>query len=58
MASTCACQEAIWLKRLCSNVGYDVGKITVFCDNHSAICLTKNPIFHARTKHIDVSLCT
>ena len=23
-------------------------------DNHSAICLAKNPTFHARTKHIDV----
>ena len=24
------------------------------CDNTSAICLTKNPIQHFRTKHIDV----
>lgn len=24
------------------------------CDSQSAICLAKNPTFHARTKHIDV----
>ena len=24
------------------------------CDNTSAICLTKNPIQHSRTKHIEI----
>ena len=24
------------------------------CDSQTAICLTKNAMFHARTKHIDV----
>ena len=24
------------------------------CDNTSAICLTKNPIQHCRTKHIEI----
>ena len=26
----------------------------IFCDNTSAICITKNPVHHKRTKHIDV----
>jgi len=54
MAATHARKEAIWLKRLCSDVGFNVGKITICCDNQSAICLAKNPNFHARTKHIVV----
>ena len=54
MASTRACQEAVWLKCLCSDIGYDAGRITFFCDSQSAICLAKNPTFHARTKHIDI----
>lgn len=28
--------------------------MTIYCDSQSAICLAKNPTFHARTKHIDV----
>ena len=29
-------------------------KVSLLCDNESAIKLTKNPVQHARTKHIDV----
>ena len=54
MASTHASQEAIWLKCLCSNFSYDVGRITILCDSHSGIFLANNTTFHARTKHIDV----
>lgn len=28
--------------------------ITVFCDNQSAIELSKNAVFHKRSKHIDI----
>ena len=27
---------------------------TLHCDSQSAIMLAKNPVFHAKTKHIDV----
>ena len=54
MAPTLACQEVVWLKRLCSDIGYDVGRITILCDNESVICLAKHPAFHARTKYIDI----
>lgn len=30
------------------------GILTVFCDNMSAICISKNPVQHSRTKHIDI----
>ena len=30
------------------------GSTTLFCDNKSAISMAKNPVFHSRTKHIDV----
>jgi len=34
--------------------GIDVGCIPIFCDNTSTINMTKNPVHHKRTKHIDV----
>lgn len=54
MATSHACKEAIQIKRLCYDIVLDVGKITIYCDSQSAICLAKNPTFHVKTKHIDV----
>eukprot|EP00268_Persea_americana_P008044 TRINITY_DN13089_c0_g1_i1.p1 TRINITY_DN13089_c0_g1~~TRINITY_DN13089_c0_g1_i1.p1 ORF type:complete len:530 (+),score=94.20 TRINITY_DN13089_c0_g1_i1:90-1592(+) len=63
-AISCACQ-AIWLKRMLEELHCcQEGSIPVFCDNSSAIKLSKNPVFHGRSKHIDVryhflrDLCT
>ncbi|KAG8498762.1 hypothetical protein CXB51_005210 [Gossypium anomalum] len=49
-----ACKEAIWLKGLFSEFNEDLQISTVFCDSQSAIFLTKDQMFHERTKHIDV----
>ncbi|KAG8501075.1 hypothetical protein CXB51_003199 [Gossypium anomalum] len=54
MAITEACKEAIWLKGLFSELNEDLQISTVFCDSQSAIFLTKDQMFHDRTKHIDV----
>ena len=39
------------LKDLCCE---QEGAIELWCNNRSAIAMTKNPAFHARTKHIEV----
>ncbi|KAG8488863.1 hypothetical protein CXB51_016741 [Gossypium anomalum] len=54
MAITEACKEVIWLKGLFSELNEDLQISTVFCDSQSAIFLTKDQMFHERTKHIDV----
>ncbi|KAG8474177.1 hypothetical protein CXB51_033819 [Gossypium anomalum] len=54
MAITEACKKAIWLKGLFSELNKDLQISTVFCDSQSAIFLTKDQMFHERTKHIDV----
>ena len=54
MVATHACKEAIWIRRLCYNIGVDVGQITICFNSQSVNFLAKNPTFHARTKHIDV----
>lgn len=37
-----------------SDYGFEVERLTIFCDNISAINISKNPIKHSRTKHIDI----
>ena len=54
MAITEACKEAVWLKGLFSELNEDLQISTVFCDSQSVIFLTKDQMFHERTKHIDV----
>ena len=49
-----ACKEAIWLACLVRDLGITVEMPTLHCDSQSAIMLAKNPVFHAKTKHIDV----
>jgi hypothetical protein len=53
MASA-AC-ELIWLKGLLSELGFPSSiPITLFCDNQAAMHIAANPVFHERTKHIEV----
>ncbi len=58
VASCDAAKEGVWLKRLLSEMmpGFN-GPIPLMCDNQSAIQLVRNPVFHQRTKHIDVRFC-
>ena len=49
-----ACQS-IWIKRIMKTLGFkNQNKILVLCDSNSAIQLSKNPVFHGRSKHIDI----
>ncbi|KAG8491200.1 hypothetical protein CXB51_014356 [Gossypium anomalum] len=54
MAIAEACKKVIWLKGLFSELNEELQIGTVFCDSQSAIFLTKDQMFHERTKHIDV----
>ncbi len=55
IAVSSATQEAVWLRRLLSSVGAKVaGATVIFEDNQGAIAMSKNPVSHARTKHIDI----
>lgn len=55
MALTEAAKEAAYLKRLLLELGHsEKAKINVLCDNTGAIKLAENPVFHSRTKHIDI----
>ena len=55
IALSSATQEVVWLRQLLTDIGVDCTKpVTVWEDNQAAIGLTRNPIGHKRTKHIDI----
>ncbi|GJR61822.1 retrovirus-related pol polyprotein from transposon TNT 1-94 [Tanacetum coccineum] len=54
MALTEAVKEAIWLKGLLEELGVELNTVAVNCDNQGAIHLSRNHVFHERTKHINV----
>ncbi|XP_048231282.1 secreted RxLR effector protein 161-like [Ricinus communis] len=54
VAASCA-RQAVWMRRILEKLGYNQSKCTdIFCDNSSIIKLSKNPVMHGRSKHIDV----
>lgn len=53
-AASCACQ-CLWLKRVLEKLGHKEKRSTMIqCDNSSTIKLSKNSVFHGRSKHIDI----
>lgn len=49
--------DLLWLHFLCTELGVDVSTPHyLWCDNISVVALSSNPVFHARTKHIEVDV--
>ncbi|XP_074305192.1 secreted RxLR effector protein 161-like [Silene latifolia] len=47
--------EVIWLKSFLASLGVSHAQsIELFCDNKAALHIAKNPVFHDRTKHIEI----
>ena len=56
-ALTACTKELLWIKRILLELNLLVFQRapTLFCDNLSAQSLANNPVFHARSKHIEVA---
>ncbi|KAM1053550.1 hypothetical protein ACFX2I_000976 [Malus domestica] len=53
-AASSACQ-VVWLRRIMESLNQEqYGPTLVYCDNVSAIKLSKNLVLHGRSKHIDI----
>ncbi|XP_037492197.1 secreted RxLR effector protein 161-like [Jatropha curcas] len=61
-AAATAAQESVWLSQLMNDLHQPIDypiqpidyPIPLNCDNRSAIQIAENPMFHARTKHVEV----
>jgi hypothetical protein len=50
-----ATKEAVWLRLLLRELAYPMtGATTILADNKSAIALANNPVYHGRSKHVDI----
>ncbi|GFS35873.1 hypothetical protein Acr_00g0042610 [Actinidia rufa] len=49
-----ATSELLWLHWLIQDLGIDSPSVTLHCDNHNAIQIAHNDVFHERTKHIEI----
>ena len=47
--------ELVWVQKLLHDLDVQVDSpVVIYCDNMSSIQLARNPVFHARTKHIEI----
>jgi len=54
-AMSAACSEIVWLCGLLAELGFSQSDSTpLHADNTSAIQIAANPIYHERTKHIEI----
>jgi hypothetical protein len=54
-AMSTACSEIVWLRWLLAELGFSQSDSTpLHADNTSAIQIAANPVYHERTKHIEV----
>jgi hypothetical protein len=54
VACSASC-EAIWLQKLLTGLfDLEMRETMILCDNQSCIKMTENPVFHDRSKHIEI----
>jgi hypothetical protein len=54
VAAKQCCAQLLWMRQTLWDFGYNLSKVSLLCDNGSAIRMADNPVEHSRTKHIDI----
>jgi hypothetical protein len=48
------CAQLLWMRQTLRDYGYKLSKVSLICDNESAIRMADNLVEHNHTKHIDI----
>jgi hypothetical protein len=50
-----AVREVVWIHKLLANLfGHEMDSTIIHCDNQSCVKLLENPVFHDKSKHIEI----
>jgi len=50
-----ATSELVWMRSLLASLGvFPTQPMKLYCDSQAALHIARNPIFHERTKHIEL----
>ncbi|GJZ96681.1 putative ribonuclease H-like domain-containing protein [Tanacetum coccineum] len=48
------CGKVLWIQNQMMDYGFNFINTKIHIDNESTICIVKNPVYHSRTKHIEI----
>ncbi|GJR63900.1 putative ribonuclease H-like domain-containing protein [Tanacetum coccineum] len=54
IAASHCCGQVLWIQNQLLDYGYNFMQTKIHVDNESAICVIKNPVYHSKTKHIEI----
>jgi hypothetical protein len=55
IAATTCCTQVLWMKQTLTDIQVEYDQpIPIYCDNTSAISISKNPMMHSNTKNIPI----
>ncbi|GKA71400.1 hypothetical protein Tco_0777539 [Tanacetum coccineum] len=47
-------RQVLWVQNQMLDYGFNFMNTKIYIDNESTICIVKNPVFHSKTKHIEI----
>ena len=55
IAACSTCSEEVWLRKMLAGLfDAEIDATDIVCDNQICINMTENPMFHDKTKHIEI----
>ncbi|GJV93311.1 putative ribonuclease H-like domain-containing protein [Tanacetum coccineum] len=54
VAATNCCGQVLWIQNQMLDYGFNFMNTKIYFDSESTICIVKNPVFHSKTKHIEI----
>ncbi|GJS75603.1 putative ribonuclease H-like domain-containing protein [Tanacetum coccineum] len=48
------CGQVLWIQNQMLDYGFNFMNTKIYIDNESTICIVKNPVFHSKTKNIEI----